>query len=274
MAPEHKFWLQSSHTWITAEELAQHPEILQQVDAQFQSIQKINQPLNVLRITVDKNHNFYITEHNILTHNFMVLEVLLTWGTAEGVKIAIAASPLFIAAAHQAFCWFTGKAVKSIQPNNQNLYQSLIEKSPQIYLQETQKEPSKEKTSKSNPIHKPQEQPKQSGGAPQPNKDKEPENNGKEKLQEQINDVLKDTTPGDETKGRIKQFEKKGGFEQANKDFDSIEKTNIRDIKTGKVGDLSDGRNINVRTWSTAKGKPTLEIFNRVNKSSIKIRYS
>jgi len=139
VAPEHKFWLQSSHTWITAEELAQHPEMLQQVNPQFQQVQKVNQELDVIRITVDKNHNFYITEHNILTHNFVVLEVLLTWGAAEGVELAIAASPLLIAAAHQAFCWFTGKAVKSMQPTPSNIPLSPV-KQPQFYQQEIQRE--------------------------------------------------------------------------------------------------------------------------------------
>jgi hypothetical protein len=114
VAPEHKFWLQSSHTWITAEELAQHPEMLQQVDPEFQSVQKIDQPLDVLRITVDRNHNFYITEHNILTHNFAIE---IAWGTIEGIEIAVTAAPFVIAGAQQLICWFTGKTVKSMQPN-------------------------------------------------------------------------------------------------------------------------------------------------------------
>lgn len=45
---------------------------------------------------------------------------------------------------------------------------------------------------------------------------------------------------------------------------------NVRDIPNGKVGNLPDGRTINVRTKSSYS-TPTLEIYD--GKSSIKIRY-
>ncbi len=92
-----------------------------------------------------------------------------------------------------------------------------------------------------------------------------------------IDDILAETEPGEKTKGRTKQFEKTGGFEKALKDFEKMLPNNIREIvtgkgNTGKLGRLPDGRRINVRIDSSAE-YPTLEIYNPVNESSIKIRY-
>lgn len=45
----------------------------------------------------------------------------------------------------------------------------------------------------------------------------------------------------------------------------------VRDIPTGKLGKLPDGRTVNVRTKSS-EGRPTLEIYD--GKNSTKIRYN
>ena len=102
-------------------------------------------------------------------------------------------------------------------------------------------------------------------------------NKNKEKVDNLINDILKDAIPGKRTTGRTRQFKKTGGFEKALKDFEKMLPNNIREIvtgkgNTGKLGRLPDGRRINVRIDSSAE-YPTLEIYNPVNESSIKIRY-
>ncbi len=83
------------------------------------------------------------------------------------------------------------------------------------------------------------------------------------------------TTPGEKTKGRTKNFDKPGGFDQANDDFDDLNPDNIRDITDskggrGRTGVLPDGRNINVRP-NSSDGRPTIEIQSGKNK--IKVRY-
>lgn len=88
-----------------------------------------------------------------------------------------------------------------------------------------------------------------------------------------IEEILKDCSPGRVTKGPAKQFEKGGGFEQAEKDFESLGVNNITPIAKGKRGTLPDGRTINVRTDSTFE-LPTLEIYNPNTGRSIKIRYN
>jgi len=65
------------------------------------------------------------------------------------------------------------------------------------------------------------------------------------------------------------------GNNAAAADFNSLSPTNVRVIpKTGvTVGNLPDGRTVNIHPSSTLHGTPTLEIFCRVTKTSIKIRY-
>lgn len=96
-----------------------------------------------------------------------------------------------------------------------------------------------------------------------------PPNNDDDEDQRRIDNVLKDTQPGRKTKGRTIQYVKKGGFERANKDFDSLGLRNIRNIDGGRLGQLRDGTYVNVRSYSSYQ-EPTLEI--RYPKP-IKIRY-
>lgn len=96
-----------------------------------------------------------------------------------------------------------------------------------------------------------------------------------EEVQEDIDDLLEDSEKGRETSGKSEQYLKKGGFEQAQKDFDSLNPSDVKDINTsygkGKTGVLKDGSKVNVRPGSTY-GEPTLEI-QLPNGKRIKIRY-
>ena len=88
-----------------------------------------------------------------------------------------------------------------------------------------------------------------------------------------VDKILEKAVPRPE-KRWAKQYDKTGGYEQAEKDFYSLdlEEGSVRDIKNGKEGILRDGRHVNVRRKST-EGHPTLEIINSRNKRT-KIRYS
>jgi hypothetical protein len=87
-----------------------------------------------------------------------------------------------------------------------------------------------------------------------------------------IEEILKDCKPGKETSGKTEQFEKVGGVQEAEQDFESLKLSNIRNIPKGKVGDLPDNRTVNVREDSSF-GSPTLEIFHKITRKKIKIRY-
>lgn len=93
-----------------------------------------------------------------------------------------------------------------------------------------------------------------------------------ESTSQAVDNVLKDATPGRETKGKTTQYEKSGGYEQAVNDFDSLGVENVKEIEGGKVGQLPDGRSVNVRVDSS-DGRPTLEIMNK-NGTRTKVRYN
>ncbi|MBA9088808.1 RHS repeat-associated protein [Fontibacillus solani] len=90
-----------------------------------------------------------------------------------------------------------------------------------------------------------------------------------------VDDILKDATPGRVTKGKTTLYEKKGGYEQATKEFYSLNPSKVKDIETkygpGKAGLLPDGRKITVRSGST-DGRVTIEIRSS-NGRGIEIRY-
>ncbi len=92
-------------------------------------------------------------------------------------------------------------------------------------------------------------------------------------LTKTIEEILKDCSTGEQTRGRSEQFEKEGGFEEAQKDFEKLGVLGVHDIPNGFAGILSDGKKANVRTKSTA-GFPTLEVYNPETRQSIKIRYN
>lgn len=77
-----------------------------------------------------------------------------------------------------------------------------------------------------------------------------------------FDDALKDAKSGRPTKGKTKQFEKEGGFETANKDFDNLNLSDIEVVETEegiiRTGRLEDGTTFTVRPISS-DDKPTLE---------------
>lgn len=96
-----------------------------------------------------------------------------------------------------------------------------------------------------------------------------------EEVKKQIDDLLEDSEEGRETSGKTGQYLKKGGFDQANKDYDSLNPNDSKEIQTeygkGRTGTLGDGSKVNVRPGSSY-GEPTLEI-QLPNGKRIKIRY-
>lgn len=74
------------------------------------------------------------------------------------------------------------------------------------------------------------------------------------------------------TQGRTTQYERVGNYEIAVDDFNSLNPQNVRELPNGKgyIGELSDGKVINVRNISS-EDSPTIEIQN--GKSKIKFRY-
>lgn len=64
------------------------------------------------------------------------------------------------------------------------------------------------------------------------------------------------------------------GEEAAKADFDAMNPTNVRTYPNGTIiGDLSDGRTINIHPSTTLNRTPSVEIYDPNTGASIKIRY-
>ncbi|MBY5983173.1 hypothetical protein KUW18_03630, partial [Halomonas sp. DP5Y7-2] len=101
-------------------------------------------------------------------------------------------------------------------------------------------------------------------------------------LRQTVDDLLSQGSRLPSTGGKSIQFQKNGGYDRANADFDSLGLSNVREISmpsggSGRVGTLSDGRKVVVRSRSSERipghfSQPTLEIQN-LDRTRIKIRY-
>jgi len=101
-------------------------------------------------------------------------------------------------------------------------------------------------------------------------------------VKKSLDDIIKKSTPLPKKGGGTQQYKNSGGFNQANKDFDSLRLENIRSISlhggdVGRVGLLPDGRKVVVRPRGSLNrldfnSQPTLEIQNGPSDYT-KIRY-
>ena len=82
VAHKHEFYVKSLDKYVTALDLKDNFDLRKLVNENIQDVKEVKEPLAVIRICVDPNHNFYITEHDILVHNFIpfVLQVGYFWG--------------------------------------------------------------------------------------------------------------------------------------------------------------------------------------------------
>lgn len=90
-----------------------------------------------------------------------------------------------------------------------------------------------------------------------------------------VEDLIEDSEPGRETKGKSVQRNREGGWEQAQEDFDSLNPDNVEDRSTDekniKTGELDGDVKVNVRDTSS-DDVPTLEV-QYPNGTRIKLRY-
>jgi len=107
---------------------------------------------------------------------------------------------------------------------------------------------------------------------------KQEEDKKKEEQEKRLKELEEEAGVEQKTKGKTRYGEKSGGMDQAKKDFDSLKPDNpvTQEIPgKGKIttGKLRDGRDINVRDFSS-DGRPTIEIRdNDGNSRGIEIRY-
>lgn len=87
VSPSHKFYIPSLNMWVTATDIRNNLNLRQLVDPNIKDVKEVKEALDVVRITVDEKQNYFITDHNILVHNFAI-EGAILWGAGEGAVIA------------------------------------------------------------------------------------------------------------------------------------------------------------------------------------------
>jgi hypothetical protein len=114
VAPEHLFHAPALNEWVTAYSLMDDANLCSYVDPNIQDVQLINEKLEVIRISVDSHHNFFITDNNILVHNYIpiVIEVAIAFEIGQGVAFTWAIlAPTAMAIATGLFYWMVDKFV-------------------------------------------------------------------------------------------------------------------------------------------------------------------
>ena len=114
VARNHQFYVPPLQEWTTAEALLADANLCSYLDPNIQDVQLINKELDVIRISVDSNHNFFITDNNILVHNYIpiVIEVFIAFEIGQGATITWAIlAPTAMAIATGLFYWVTGKTI-------------------------------------------------------------------------------------------------------------------------------------------------------------------
>lgn len=268
VAPEHLFYAAALNEWVTAYSLLYDANLCSYIDPNIQDVQLINEKLDVIRISVNSHHNFFITDNNILVHNYIPIVIELAIAFEIGQEIALTwaiLAPTAMAIATGLFYWITDKFISesprdlSFLPNRMQDYSDYFseDNSRQIYYKTESNTPS------------PQNNPKNNSGVPgssqDPNKDK-----NKNLTPEGL---IKDLPKGEKTRGPSEIYEKKGGYEETIKDFGKFNPSELKDAPGLKTGKLPDGRHITARSQSK-DGRATLEFFNPSTKQRIKIRYN
>jgi len=228
VAPDHQFYVPYTEAWISASDLKDNPDFRKFIDPNIKAIKEVHEALDVVRITVDKEHNFYITDKNILVHNSIpvVIELMIKFG--EGVAVSWEVLAPSLAAGSIAFmAWMDGKysskngifnpdisgmtqKVVPMSPADQALFNANFPQfAPPGYfaaatnnskqyvapqpVHNTEQETSFEKNNKNpqpqtQPINQKDQKNGMSGGAPQPNQDPEKDKDKNEGHQIKIND--------------------------------------------------------------------------------------
>lgn len=268
VAAEHKFYISSTNSWARAKDLIDSPGLRALLDPRIQDVKEVAEELDVIRISVNNQQNYYITNNNLLVHNFLLLDVSILWGIGEGAELTWAVlGPTLTAAATGLIYWIAGKFchVDTIPHANiaaqqlRGMHHDVSNPNNDIFFKAENNIPNPQNTSKNNP-----DDPGQS------NIDPKKDDNKDKKITPE--DLIKDLPKGETTKGKAKIFQKPDKtYGDAIKDFEKLNPRDIKEIPNGKRGILPDGRDVNVRHYSQ-DGRATLEIQNP-NKSFIKIRY-
>jgi hypothetical protein len=205
-------------------------------------------PFAIHLIEVDPDHTFFATEQEILFHNWIAsFGFTFAWGAGRALTFTNPFVFIGVTLASIAI----DQAIRNSQRHGNTTEEKIFN-----YM---------DKLAESTATNTPMQNPKE------PN-NKKPDD-PKKKIKS-LEDILEESKFCDKTNKGTKIYEKDGGFDQANKDFDNLDLSEIKDIPKGRIGKLANGRRVNVRNSSSDK-RPTLEIQRLGGKKAeVKIRFN
>lgn len=119
VAAEHRFYIPTSDAWISAEDLVEYPAFMKLINPNIEEIRLVNEELEVIRISVEGNHNFYITDHDILVHNSdIALESAFVIGRVAIALFPCPYTPVFIQGLNLAQAYVNLSKIVSVQNSN------------------------------------------------------------------------------------------------------------------------------------------------------------
>jgi len=103
VAPEHKFYCPlAKQRWMQAQGLKQHNFILKNILEliRIDNIIEIEKEIDIYCLTVENNHNFFVSEQDIFVHNFAIpfLSAIIAWFAANfEISIGVGIGGLILA---------------------------------------------------------------------------------------------------------------------------------------------------------------------------------
>lgn len=76
-APGQKFYSKPLGDWITVQDIMQSPELQIHFQEPILGIRQVNESIEIYKLTIAHEHNFYITEKQLLAHNFVPVITLV-----------------------------------------------------------------------------------------------------------------------------------------------------------------------------------------------------
>lgn len=86
---DQKFYIPSKNTWVTAYELSESKDLQQHFPSKIIDIKAVLEQADICKITVEIDHNYYVTKNDLLTHNFVPLAIGATYVFGAGVSFTV-----------------------------------------------------------------------------------------------------------------------------------------------------------------------------------------
>ena len=86
--PEHTFYLPQTDKWCPAKDLSPGSVLMNGLGQKILVVSSSEEKCELIDLSIEGNHNFYVSRSRILVHNFAFVIPVVTWTIGEGLAIA------------------------------------------------------------------------------------------------------------------------------------------------------------------------------------------